>query len=88
MTFSVDWYEGQDLGIYVMTDPNDENSLIDAGDSFGTSAESPPGHPESVTIDLAAGNYIVAIPFFARLAPAPAAFGVPPRLIKIQISNP
>lgn len=88
LTFSVDWYEGQDLGIYVMTDPNDENSLIDAGDSFGTSAESPPGHPESVTIDLAAGNYIVAIPFFARLAPAPAAFGVPPRLIKIQISNP
>jgi hypothetical protein len=68
LTFTVDWYEGQDLGVYItesdaVTVADDGNAI---GDSFGSG---PAGHPETVTATLDAGTYFVAIPNFSATNP-------------------
>jgi hypothetical protein len=74
LTFTIDWFQGQDLGIYITE--ADAVTLIDAGDSAG---EGPGGHPESVTIPLVAGTYFVNAVNFSSSNPS---------FFQITISNP
>jgi hypothetical protein len=74
LTFTIDWFQGQDLGVYITEE--DGTTLIDAGDSAG---EGPTGHPESVTIPLAAGTYYVAAVNFSASTPS---------FFQLTISNP
>ncbi len=74
LTFTIDWFQGQDLGVYITE--ADGTTLIDAGDSAG---EGPDGHPESVTIPLVAGTYYVAAVNFSASNPS---------FFQLTISNP
>jgi hypothetical protein len=73
LTFTVDWFQGQDLGLYITQDAVD---FIDAADSFG---EGPGGHPETVTIAFAPGTYYGALLNFSASTPS---------FFQISISNP
>jgi hypothetical protein len=74
LTFTVDWFQGQDLGVYITQ--SDAVTLIDAGDAGGEGAT---GHPESVTVAFTPGTYFAAIPNFSATAPS---------FISLNISNP
>jgi hypothetical protein len=73
LTFTVDWFQGQDLGLYITQDAVD---FIDAADSFG---EGSGGHPETVTIAFAPGTYYGALLNFSATTPS---------FFQISISNP
>ena len=74
LTFTVDWFQGQDLGVYITQ--ADAITTINAGDNFGGG---PTGHPETVSLTLPAGTYFAAIPNFGPGAPS---------FFKLTISNP
>jgi hypothetical protein len=74
LTFTLEWFEGQDLGVYITE--SDGVTLIDAGDAAG---EGPTGHPETVTVTLAPGTYFAAIPNFSASNPS---------VFQLSISNP
>lgn len=66
LNFTVDWFQGQDLGVYVTTD--DLTTVIGAADAAGEGAT---GHPESSPIDFpAAGTYFVNVVNFSASAPS------------------
>jgi hypothetical protein len=77
LTFTLDWYEGQDLGIYPTLDgiellcPEDFSCLGDAGGEGS--------HPETTTVDFAPGTYFIAIPNFSDTNP---------NLFKLTIERP
>jgi hypothetical protein len=61
LTFNLDWFEGQDLGVYITTDPTLPAATINAADGAS--------HPEILTLTLAAGTYYAAIPNFSTTNP-------------------
>jgi hypothetical protein len=65
LTFTLDWFEGQDLGVYITE--ADGVTVIDAGDCCGEGAT---GHPETVTVAFAPGTYFAAIPNFSASNPS------------------
>ena len=65
LTFTLDWFQGQDLGVYITE--ADAVTVIDAGDSFGEGAG---GHPETVTVAFTPGTYYAAIPNFSTTIPS------------------
>ena len=65
LTFTLDWFQGQDLGVYITE--SDGLTVIDAGDSFGEGAG---GHPETVTVAFVPGTYYAAIPNFSASNPS------------------
>jgi hypothetical protein len=65
LTFTLDWFQGQDLGVYITE--ADAVTVIDAGDGGG---EGPTGHPETVTVPFTPGTYFVAIPNFSASNPS------------------
>ena len=65
LTFTLDWFQGQDLGAYILE--SDAVTIIDAGDCCG---EGPTGHPETVTVPFTPGTYFVAIPNFSATIPS------------------
>lgn len=73
LTFTVDWFQGQDLGLYFT---QDGVNIIDAADSFG---EGPAGHPETVTIAFVPGTYYAGLLNFSTANPS---------FFQIAISNP
>ncbi|HKT60264.1 MAG TPA: hypothetical protein VJQ46_09445 [Gemmatimonadales bacterium] len=74
LTFTLDWFEGQDLGVYITTDG--VSAAIDAGDNGG---EGPGGHPETVTHAFTPGTYFIAIPNFSATNP---------NIFQLTIHNP
>jgi hypothetical protein len=74
LTFTLDWFEGQDLGVYITE--SDALTVIDSGDS---GLEGPTGHPEAVTVTLAPGTYFAAIPNFSASNPS---------VFQLSIHNP
>jgi hypothetical protein len=74
LTGSVDWFEGQDLGLYWVAADGVTQIGDLSGDSGGAGA-----HPESETITLPAGTYFMAI---ANFGPGD------PNLIKLTLSRP
>jgi hypothetical protein len=77
ITFTLDWFQGQDLGLYVTTDPPASASdIIDAADSFG---EGSAGHPETVTITFDPGTYFASVLNFSTTNPS---------FFQIKMSNP
>jgi hypothetical protein len=73
LTFTVDWFQGQDLGLYFT---QDGANIVNAADSFG---EGPGGHPETVTFALAPGTYYAGLLNFSAANPS---------FFQITISNP
>jgi hypothetical protein len=66
LDFTLDWFQGQDLGVYVTTD--DLVTVIGGADSFG---EGPGGHPETGTVNFAApGTYYVNLVNFSASTPS------------------
>jgi hypothetical protein len=83
LTFTLDYYEGHDLGIYISTDGTFAG-LVGFGDANGGVRQSNPYHPETVTIpNMAPGSYIIGIANFGTTAP----FAGDPSLIKISVSR-
>jgi hypothetical protein len=74
LTFTIDWFEGQDMGVYIME--SDGATLIDAGDSSG---EGPTGHPETVTVPFTPGTYFVGAVNFSATNPS---------IFQLTIHNP
>jgi hypothetical protein len=74
LTGSVDWFEGQDLGLYWVA----ADGVTPIGD-FSGDAGGAGAHPESETITLAAGTYFMAI---ANFGPGD------PTLIKLTLTRP
>ncbi len=75
LTFTIDWFEGQDLGLYFTQ--SDGITLIpppNAADAGGEGA-----HPETVTITFAPGTYFAANVNFSTSNPS---------FFQITISNP
>ena len=66
LTFTVDWFEGQDLGVYVTE--SDAVTIANGGAVIGDDGGAGV-HPESVTATLAPGTYFVAIPNFSTTNP-------------------
>lgn len=66
LTFTLDWFQGQDLGVYVTLD--DLTTVIGGADSFGEGAG---GHPETGTVVFpAAGTYYVNLVNFSSSTPS------------------
>jgi hypothetical protein len=74
LTFTLDWFQGQDLGVYITE--SDGVTVIDAGDNGGEGAA---GHPETVTVAFAPGTYFAAIPNFSTSNPS---------FFQLKLSNP
>jgi hypothetical protein len=74
ITFTLDWFQGQDLGVYILPETLDD--VVDAGDSFG---EGSGGHPETVTVTFAPGTYYAGILNFSATAPS---------FYQLKMSNP
>jgi hypothetical protein len=73
LTFTVDWFQGQDLGLYFT---QDGENIVDAADCCG---EGPDGHPETVTIAFTPGTYYAGLLNFSTSIPS---------FFQIIISNP
>jgi hypothetical protein len=73
LTGTVDWFEGQDLGLYWIAADGVTQIGDLSGDSGGAGA-----HPETETITLAAGTYFMAIANFSATNPS---------LIKLTLSR-
>ena len=66
LNFTLDWFQGQDLGVYVTTD--DLTTVIGGADNAG---EGDTGHPETGSVDFpAAGTYYVNIVNFSASTPS------------------
>jgi hypothetical protein len=77
ITFTLDWFQGQDLGLYVTTDPPASASdIIGAADDFGSGSA---GHPETTTITFAPGTYYAGVLNFSTTTPS---------FFQIKMSNP
>ena len=64
LAFTLDWFQGQDLGLYVTTD--DLITVVGAADAAG---EGPDGHPETTTIAFAPGTYYLNVVNFSASTP-------------------
>ena len=65
LTFTLDWFQGQDLGVYVTA--ADLTTVVGAADNAG---EGPTGHPETGTIVFAPGTYYVNLVNFSASTPS------------------
>lgn len=79
LTFTLDWFEGQDMGVYITE--ADGTTTIDSGDSGGFGAT---GHPETVTVPFTPGTYFVAAVNFGTAASATAT----PHFFSLTVHNP
>jgi hypothetical protein len=65
LTFTLDWFQGQDLGAYITAD--DLLTVVGAADAAG---EGPTGHPETTTIAFVPGTYYINVVNFSATVPS------------------
>jgi hypothetical protein len=65
LTGTIDWFEGQDLGLYWVA----ADGVTPVG-NFDGDAQGAGGHPETSTVTLAAGSYFLAVANFSATDPS------------------
>jgi len=75
LTGTIDWFEGQDLGLYWVAD----DAVTPVGNFDGDALlDGPGGHPETSTVTLTAGTYFLAVANFS---------GTDPNLFSIKLDR-